>query len=182
MSKSEKRRQSTKKLVFSALMVAMSIIIGIICKAYFTVTPITRITFDTMPILLLGIMFGPVYSVTAAVSADVVSALIAGYAPTPLITVGSAVIGLLAGVIPRYIIKRKGFLQILSASAVSQLVGSLLVKTYALADLYGFEFLPTLLARIPFSVIIAAVEAYLVFLILKNKQIRSFCLGKGERK
>ena len=103
-------KNNTKKIVFSALMVAMSIIIGIGCKAYFTLTPILRITFDNMPIILLGFMFGPLYSTMAAVGADIISALIAGFAPTPIITVGAACIGLLAGILPRYIIKRKGFL------------------------------------------------------------------------
>ena len=170
----KKSNQETKKLVFSALMVAMSIVIGIICKAYFTVTPITRITFDTMPILLIGIAFGPIYSVSAAVAADVISALMAGYAPTPLIAVGSAVIGLIAGVLPRYIIKRKGFWQILLISALAQTAGALMIKSYALADLYEYQFLPTMLARLPFSVVITLVEAYLVFLILKNKRICAF--------
>lgn len=172
-NKKNKAKNTTKKLVFSALMVAMCIIIGAVCKAYFTLTPVLRITFDNMPIILLGFIFGPIYSVMAAVVADIISALSAGYAPTPLITVGAACVGLVAGILPRYIIKRKGFLSVLSVALASHAVGSVLVKTYALADLYSLEFLPTLWVRIPLYAVIALAESYLVYIILKNKQISS---------
>lgn len=180
MKNKEESRNNTKKIVFSALMVAMSIIVGIVCKAYFTLTPILRITFDNMPIILLGFMFGPLYSTMAAVCADIISALIAGYAPTPLITVGAACLGLLAGALPRYIIKRKGFLSTLSVSFIAHGVGSVLVKTYALSDLYSLQFLPTLWVRLPLYTAIALAEAYLIYIILKNKQISS--LGKVNPK
>lgn len=169
-------------MVFSALAVAMSIIIGIVCKAYFTLTPVIRITLDNMPIILIGFMFGPVYSVMAAVGADVISALIAGFAPTPLITVGAAAIGLIAGVLPRYIIKRKGFLSALTVSLAAHVVGSLFIKTYGLADLYSLPFWETLLVRIPVIVPIAAVEGYLVYVVLKNKQLSAFAEDKGAGK
>ncbi len=182
MKNKEKAKNNTKKIVFSALMVAMSIIIGIVCKAYFTLTPILRITFDNMPIILLGFMFGPLYSTMAAVGADIISALIAGFAPTPIITVGAACIGLLAGILPRYIIKRKGFLSALSVSLIAHGVGSMLVKTYGLADLYSLEFLPTLWVRIPLYAVIALAESYLVYIILKNKLISSLGTEKGKQK
>ncbi len=178
-----KRKNSiTRKLVFSALAVAMSIVIGIVCKAYFTLTPVIRITLDNMPIILLGYMFGPVYGVMAAVGADVVSALIAGFAPTPLITVGAALIGLIAGAVPRYIIKRKGFLSTVSVSLLAHTAGSLFVKTYGLADLYNLPFWETLLIRLPVMLVIALAEGYLVYIILKNKQLSSFAETKGARK
>ncbi len=180
MGNKEKTKTNTKKIVFSALMVAMSIVIGIVCKAYFTLTPILRITFENMPIILLGFMFGPLYSVMAAIGADVISALIAGYAPTPLITVGAACLGLLAGVMPKYIFKRKSFVSVLSVSLIAHGIGSVIIKTYALADLYSLRFLPTLWVRIPLYAAISLAEAYLIYIILKNKQISS--LGKVNPK
>lgn len=176
------RNNVTKKLVFSALAVAMSIVIGIVCKAYFTITPILRITFDTMPILLLGVMFGPVYSVMAAIGADVISALIAGYAPTPIITVGAAAIGLIAGLLPRIIIKRKSFVAVASVSLIAQTAGSLFIKTYGLADLYNLPFWETLLFRLPVMLVIAVVEGYLVYMLLKNKQLSRFADSREEKK
>ena len=164
-------KKNTKRLVFSALMVAMSIVIGIVCKAYLTLSPVMRITFDNMPIILLGFMFGPVYSIMAAVAGDIISALVAGYAPTPLITVGAAAIGLVAGVLPKYIIKRKGFFASLGVTLSAHIIGSVIIKTYALADLYSLEFLPTLLLRAPLYIAISLAEAYLIYIILKNKQI-----------
>ncbi len=176
------RKRNTKRLVFSALMVAMSIIIGIVCKTYFTISPILRVTFDNMPVILLGMLFGPVYSTMAAVGADLISALIAGYAPTPLITVGAAVLGAVAGLIPRYIIKRKGFLAILISSLAAHSLGSILIKSYALSELYSLDFLPTLWARLPVCLGISVIEAYLVYIIMKNKRISSLSEGKGVRR
>lgn len=182
MKKHESVRVHTKKLVFSALMLALSILIGAVCKAFFTVTPITRITFDTMPIILLGFLFGPVYSTMAAVGADLVSALIAGYAPTPFITVGAAAIGAVSGVLARYIIKRKNFISIASVSLAAHAIGSMLIKTYGLADLYGMQFSVAFWARLPFGLLIAAVEAYLIYIVLKNDRISSLAGGKGATK
>ena len=176
------RNNVTKKLVFSALAVAMSIVIGIVCKAYFTLTPVLRITFDTMPILLLGVMFGPVYSVMAAIGADVISALIAGFAPTPIITVGAAAIGLVAGLLPRIIIKRKSFVAIALTALAAQTVGSLIIKTYGLADLYSLPFWETLIVRLPVMIVIAFVESYLVYVILKNKQMSKLADSREEKK
>ncbi len=176
------RNNVTKKLVFSALAVAMSIVIGIVCKAYFTITPILRITFDTMPILLLGVMFGPVYSVMAAISADIISALIAGFAPTPIITVGAAAIGLIVGLLPRIIIKRKSFVAVTSVSLIAQTAGSLFIKTYGLADLYSLPFWETLAVRLPVLLVISFVEGYLVYMLLKNKQLSRFADGREEKK
>lgn len=168
---------ATRRMVFSALMVAMSLVIGIVCKAYLTLTPIFRITFENMPIILLGVMFGPMYSVMAAVGADVISALSAGYAPTPLITVGAACIGLIAGVLPR-LIRGKGYASVLAVVSVSHFIGSVLVKTYALCDLYSLEFFPAFWLRLPLYIAISCAEAYLIYIIAKNRQISSL-VGAG---
>jgi len=174
-----KHKEQTKRMVFAALMVAISIIIGVICKAYLTLTPFVRITFDNLPILLLGYMFGPVYSVMAAVAVDLISALMAGFAPTPLITVGAGVIGLLSGVLPRYIIKRKNFLCILCVSLITHAAGSVLIKTYALSDLYTVPFFEILWVRIPVYAAVALVEAYLVYILMKNKYVTKISGNKG---
>lgn len=181
MNKNNKKRakDATKRLVFSALMVAMSLIIGIVCKAYFTFTPVLRLTFENMPIILLGFMFGPIYSVMAAVGADIISALGAGYSPTPLITVGAACLGLLAGVLPKAF-KKSSFASLLSVELVSHFVGSLLVKTYALCDLYTLDFLPTFWVRLPLYIAISCAEAYLIYIITKNRQICSLMNGKAK--
>lgn len=172
----------TRKLVFSALAVAMSIVIGMVCKAYFTITPIIRITFDNVPIILLGVLFGPLYSVMAAVGADLISALLAGWAPTPLITLGAAVIGLVAGALPRIIIKRKSFVAIASVSLIAHVLGSLFVKSWGLADLYSLPFWETVVARMPVILVIALAEGYLVYVLLKNKQLLKLADKEGEKK
>lgn len=172
----------TRKIVFSALAVAMSIVIGMVCKAYFTITPIIRITFDNMPIILLGFVFGPIYSVMAAVGTDLISALLAGWAPTPLITLGAAVIGLTAGVLPRVIIKRKGFVATTSVSLIAHVLGSLFVKSWGLADLYSLPFWETVVTRMPVILVIAVAEGYLVYVLLKNKQLLKLADKEGEKK
>jgi ECF transporter S component (folate family) len=173
------RNNVTKKLVFSALAVAMSLVIGIVCKAYFTLTPVIRITFDTMPILLLGIMFGPVYSVMAAIGADVISALIAGYAPTPIITVGAAAIGLLGGLIPRLLPKAwPRLLRIALTVSAAHLIGSVVIKTFGLAQYYAMPFIVLMLWRLLNYAIISILECALLYLLGKNaaiaRQLRAF--------
>ncbi len=175
------KRTSTKRierLTLMALLTALSVVIGWVCKAYFTFGAI-RITFENLPIILSGIALGPFAGAAVGIATDIISALLSGYAVNPLITIGAAAVGLVAGMVSRPIYNRKGFLKILLVTMSAHGVGTMLIKTFALWKM-GYAFQLCLL-RIPTYLVIGVVEAYMIYNLMKNKHLAAK-LGGGKRK
>ena len=90
-----------KGLVTLAMLMALSIVLG-----KFLNIPIgdsIRISFENLPLILSGILFGPVAGMITAVCADLLGCLLRGYAIIPLITVAAGVIGLLSGLMSKLV-------------------------------------------------------------------------------
>ena len=103
---SEKQKKFTlKRLTTAAMLAALSAVIGILCKNFFTFNIYYRVTFENMPVILSGIMFGPVIGAAVGVAADAISCL-SSTNPNlnPIISLGAASVGAVAGFVP-YIIK-----------------------------------------------------------------------------
>lgn len=171
--------KNIKNLVFAALMTALCVVIGWFCKTYFTFGAI-RVTFENIPVLLAGMLLGPVYGAAVGIASDIVSCLLSGYSINPIITIGSASIGIVSGVLYRYIIKWKGFSAIMLSALSAHAVGSMLIKSVGLY-LYGYA-LPTVLLRVPLYLGIGLAESYVVWLLMKNKSISSAFERNGRRK
>ena len=161
--------KSTKTMVLGALMTALCVIIGWVCKAYFTFGAI-RVTFENIPVMLSGILLGPAVGFCVGAAADVISALLSGFSVNPVITLGSACIGLVAGVLAKYVFKNRGYFSILAVSLLSHIVGSMIIKSYGLW-MYGYD-ISLLLMRIPLYTAIGTSEAYIIYIILKNKVVK----------
>ena len=166
---------STKKLVVSALMVALSVVIGFVCKTYLTFGAV-RITFENLPVILAAMAFGPVWGALVGAASDLVSCVAAGYSVNPLITVGAASVGLVAGVLAKYVFKRRGWLSVFAAALGAHVVGSMLIKSAGLY-LLGYAF-QALLLRAPLYLGIAAAESYIIYMLSKNRQISGLTGGK----
>ena len=165
----KKSKIQTKKLVFSALMVAVCVVIGWICKSYFTFGTV-RVTFDNFPLMLVGILLGPVWGAVVGIASDLVSCLMSGFAVNPIITLGAA---------SRYIIKGRKFAPLLLVSLLSHAVGSVVIKSIGLWTIYRYPFYAVVGPRIPLYIVIAAVEAYFMYVILKNRRLNN-TFGNGE--
>lgn len=176
----KKTKNQTKKLVFAALMTAMCVIIGWICKSYLTFGAI-RVTFENIPVFLAGILLGPVYGGAVGAAADIISAILSGFSINPVVTLGAASIGIIAALLTRYVVKSKGFLQILASVMPAHIVGSMVVKSFGLWYFYGYA-LPLILARIPLYLVIGLIETYIIYILCKNSRLTSSFGSKGEKK
>ena len=164
--------QKTKKMIRlltnMAMMTALSVVIGIFCKTVLNFgNGLFRITFENLPIILAGIALGPVAGGVVGLSSDIISYLLSPqtYPLNIVVTIGAAVIGILSGLISKYIIKRKCKMQIIVSSSVAHLVGSMIIKSIGLYSYYGV----LVLWRIPLYIAIATVEIILLCLLLQSK-------------
>ncbi len=168
--KSKKIFPSLKVLVACAMLAGLSFAIGWVCKTYMTFGAI-RITFENIPILISGIVFGPVCGALVGVFSDLLSAVSAGYAINPIITAGAASVGLISGVISKCIFKNKTEVPRIFVSVISaHIVGSMIIKSIGLYKM-GYAF-GVVILRVPLYMLIGAIEFYLIYVLLKNNSIQ----------
>ena len=160
-----------KKLVFGAMMTALCVVIGLVCKTYLTFGAI-RITFENLPVLLAGIVLGPVYGAVVGIASDLISAPLSGFGINPVITLGAALIGFVSGILSNHVLKKKSFLSITASCITAHSVGSMLVKSAGLL-MYSYP-IQMVLLRVPLYLAIGAVESYFIYCLLKNKAILNF--------
>lgn len=169
-------RKSVKTLTTAAMLTAISIVIASLCKVipFLNFGIGLRVTLENMPIIMSGILFGPIVGGCVGLATDIISCINAGMTPIPLVMAGAVCVGAVSGVFSKYIVKKKGIPQIAVSVVVAHIIGSMIIKTLGLWDFYynwsGAGI--TLLFRIPIYIGIIAVEIAVISLLLKNSAIQ----------
>ena len=168
----QKNKKMIRMIPNMAMMTALSVVIGIFCKSVLNFSAgLFRITFENLPIILTGIVFGPVAGGVVGGASDIISYLMSGQA-YPLnitVTVGAAMTGVCSGIVARYIVKKRGNFQIILSGAAAHIICSMIIKTAGLYHIYGI----LVLWRIPLYLVIAPIEILLLCLLLKSKAFAS---------
>lgn len=163
--------KSVKMLVIAAMLTAMSVVIGIICKTLLNFgNGLMRVTFENLPIIIAGILYGPIIGALVGIASDLVSYLLSPQVlpPNLIVTAGAMTVGLVSGMIAKFIIKGKGTKQIIFSAAAAHIIGSMIIKPIGLYQFYQWG----VLLRIPLYFIIAPLEIFVICLLFKNK---TFC-------
>ena len=157
-------------LAVSAFLAALSIV----CGKYLALSlgNVLRFSFENLPILLAGMMFGPIVGMLVGVVADLLGCLMVGYAINPLVTLGAACIGLLGALLFRMTRKLPLLWQTCITAILTHLVASVIVKTYGLAQYYDMPFHILLLWRLLNDVIVGVAEWLLLYTVLKHQALR----------
>ena len=174
MSKNRKR-MPLYRLVLCAFLVALSIVCGKFLQI--PVGEMLRFSFENLPILFAGLVFGPVAGVMVGVCADLIGCLAVGYAINPLITLGAAVIGLIAGVGGVVLRRLPTTWQVVLTVAVAHLIGSVIIKTFGLSQYYAMPFLVLMGWRAVNYAVVGAAEVAALCVLVRHKGIRRFTKG-----
>ena len=153
------------------MLVAMSVIIGIFCKTFMNFgAGLFRITFENLPIIFSGILFGPIYGAVVGIATDLVSYLLSPqiYPPNLVVTLGAAAVGYVSGFISHVIVKKRGYAQIIISASFAHIIGSMMIKPIGLFAFYGFA----VLWRIPLYLLIIPIEILILCLLHKNAAFR----------
>lgn len=128
MSK-KRKRNAVKTLTSAAMLAAVSAVIGIVCKNFFTFNIYYRVTFENMPVILSGLLFGPATGGAVGAAADIISCLCSSNPNlNPVITLGAVSVGAVSGFVP-YIIRKKSLLQTAAAVTLAHLIGQVGIKS-----------------------------------------------------
>lgn len=131
--------RNIRLICFCAILSAMSLILGKFLQIPNPFQEFIRISFENTPIILAGIVMGPFAGAFVGVVADLVGCLLYAYAINPIVTLGAAAVGFLAGV-SAYALRKPRILQIILAVVLSHTVGSVFVKSLGLAAWYAASY------------------------------------------
>ena len=153
-----------KSVARIALFAALSILFGKFLA--FNIGDWFRLSFENLPILLCGYLFGPISGMFCGIVADLVGCLLRGYAINPIITLGAAMVGMYAGIFGKRGSFRTPRLWLSVSSA--HLAGSLILKSFGIYVFYATP--PTALVwRVPSYAAVALAEYAALRLLLAHK-------------
>lgn len=161
---------SVKRMLAVTFLAALSIV----CGKYLAIPGgnVMRFSFENLPILLAATAFGPIEGIVTGVVADLIGCFLVGYVINPAVTLGAAAIGLVGGVLYRLLKP----VNLLTRTAVSvfgaHLVGSVVIKTFGLAQFYDMPFFVLMGWRGINYLIVGVLEWVLLYILYRNRSVR----------
>lgn len=164
-----------RALTLSALLAAISLILGKFLQIPTPFSTLVRISFENLPVILAGILLGPLAGAMTGAVADLVGCMLYGYTINPIITLGAACVGLVAGLCALLTKRLPLPLRVVISCTAAHAVGSVLIKTAGLAawylSQYEMGFAELLLWRVLNYTIITVLESTLLYLLLRHRII-----------
>lgn len=133
----------TKNMVLSALFIALSVVLTRLLSQQILIAgvPASRLSAGFVPIILAGMICGPAWGLLVGALADVVGFfMFPSGMYFPLLTITSALVGFLPGLITRVGAKLPEWLKTFLCVFASQVICSMLLQTYFLSVSFGKAF------------------------------------------
>lgn len=159
----KKKKFHVQSLVLMATLVAMEVVLSRLLS--YSVWNM-KIGFAFVPVVIAGIMMGPVRAAIVGAVADFVGAIlfpIGAYFPG--FTLTAALVGALCGL---FLYKKQSFWNILIAVSIHQLILSLMLNTLWISVLYQMAYTPLLITRLMQCMVMIPVEILVIGLIVKT--------------
>ncbi len=165
MSLKSKTGMSIRLIAIIAVLAAFSIVFGKYLQI--PVGDSIRISFENLPIIMCSILLGPIAGILCGVCADIIGCFMVGFVVNPMITVGAGFIGMIPGVLVRYVFKRLSLASVFISVASAHLIGSIIIKSTALMLWFGTPW-SIIIWRIPIYAFVAVAEGYIIYLMHKK--------------
>lgn len=181
--KKRKLRLDLKIICQLAMLIAISIVAG----KYLAIGigTVLRFSLENLPIIFAGIAFGPIAGILVGVAADLIGCLLVGYTINPIVTIGAAIIGGASGLFTLMLSdnKRPPSAEVTVISAImAHVIGSVVIKTIGLAVFYDMPIIILMLWRLLNYLIVGTIEAGLLVIIFRNKQLARMISNLVKRK
>ena len=162
-----KNLKDTKVLAVTALFAAISIVCGKFLA--FNIGDTLRFSFENLPIIVIGIFFGPLNGMLCGIVADLLGCLLRGYAINPILTLAAAFIGFSAGFVFSLLRRANVYFKSFITLFFCHSIGSVIIKTIGLCIWYGSPFGITIAQRILNYIIVLFAEFFVLIILLKQK-------------
>ena len=157
-----------------ALLTALSVVLA----RLLTIIPseVSRFSLEAVPILLAGLLFGPVPGAAVGFAADFIGCLFSPYGYNPIFCLPPILYGLWAGLLRGYVWARPTIWRTALAVFPAALCGSVLWQSAALALVYGGEaklafFLTRLASRSIQFAVTGVIDTAAVWLLLRRNAL-----------
>ena len=172
MPKKEKHTHKAALITLFAMLTAISVVVGILCKNLFTVAVYYRFTLENIGIIFAGIFFGPGAGALVGIAVDGISCLLStNPAVNPVIMLGALMVGVSSGVVARYIVRERGLKQYIAAAATAHLLGQVLIKSIGKMIYFGMPWFGIFIG-FACSALACAAEVAIIRLLTNNTEIR----------
>ena len=165
---------NTYALTVCALLTALSVVLA----RLLTIIPseVSRFSLEAVPILLAGLLFGPVPGAAVGFAADFIGCLFSPYGYNPIFCLPPILYGLWAGLLRGFVWQKPTVWRVALAVFPAALCGSVLWQSAALALVYGGEaklpfFLTRLAARSVQFAFTGAVDTVTVWLLARRNAL-----------
>lgn len=163
---------NTKKLIIMSLMVAISVILTRFLSIM--IGNSIRLSFGYIPIIISGILTGPIGGALTGIASDLLGMLIraqGGYFPG--FTLSYALVGLIPGLIFYRSIQQQTFIKLLSTIIIIEIFVSLILNTLWLNIIIGKAFIALLPGRALTRAIIAPIELFIIYSLLRYEEFKN---------
>ena len=162
----------TKKMILSALMLTLSIVLS---RFLSIKTPLLAISFNFVPILLSAIWLGPKYTVIISGLADLIGAILF---PFGEFFIGFTISAILSGLIYGFILykkegdlsKKQLLIRLVIATLIATLIVNLLLNTLWLVIMYDKAFIVLIGTRIVKELVMIPIQVITMFTIVQALQ------------
>lgn len=168
---------TTKNMLLLALFAAISIILTRFLSFYLPILAVNtvRISLGNIPIVLAGLLLGPLAGAATGIVADVIGAVFLsplGYFPG--FTLTACLVGFIPGLLkPRFSNSLK-FSSILIIVYITEIITSILLNTLWLHMTMGVNYFALLIPRAGITIVMAFLYSWIIYVLYKrlNQEIR----------
>lgn len=162
---------TTKVVTRAAILTAISIVLSRFLSIFISQT--LKIGFSSIPLMLCGLMFGPLVGAMSGLAADLIGAMIFLGGQFHLgFTLSSILTAVIPALVKKYLIKDKknSTLLIVVSVILTFLVAHLLLNSLWLTQLYGMTYPAMMISRAP-KVIIEAILNIIIMKVIYDRII-----------
>ncbi len=132
-----KKSSAVRKLALCSMLVAMSTVIGIICKNLFTMGIYHRITFENLPVIFASVTLGPIYGAVIALASDFISCICSTNPMfNPLVSLGAICVGFFSGIGAK-VFRKSADMKVVAGAVMGHFFGQVIVKSIAKILYFG---------------------------------------------
>lgn len=165
------KKFSTRNLLLLALFAAISIVLTRFLSFYLPIVAVNtvRISLGNIPIVMAGLLLGPLAGAATGVVADVVgTTMFSALGYFPGFTLSAALVGFLPGVLKLYFKNLDKYSNILIIVFITEAVTSMGLNTLWVSILSHANYFVLLIPRIGITLVMMLIYSWIIYILLKR--------------